>query len=103
MRSDIVMQGYLNLPDATRDVIVDGWLRTGDMGLLDDRGVLTLKDRSKDVIISGGSNIYPAELEAVLLQLPGVSDVAVVAKLWAENEYKNSIYGKDILIRNITI
>ena len=80
VRSDIVMQGYLNLPDATRHTIVDGWLRTGDMGILDERGFLTLKDRSKDVIISGGSNIYPAELEAVMLQLPGVSDVAVVAK-----------------------
>lgn len=80
VRSDIVMRGYLNCPDATRETIVDGWLRTGDVGVLDDRGFLTLKDRTKDVIISGGSNIYPAELETLLQALPGVKDVAVVGK-----------------------
>jgi Acyl-CoA synthetases (AMP-forming)/AMP-acid ligases II len=80
VRSDIVMQGYLNRPDATLEAIVDGWLRTGDMGVMDRRGFLTLKDRSKDVIISGGSNIYPAELEAVMLRQTGVEDVAVVGK-----------------------
>ncbi|MDP3550493.1 MAG: AMP-binding protein [Novosphingobium sp.] len=87
VRSDIVMQGYLNRPDATREAIVDGWLRTGDMGVMDARGLLTLKDRSKDVIISGGSNIYPAELESVMLRLPGVHEVAVVGKVdgdWGE-------------------
>ena len=84
VRSDIVMQGYLNRPDATREAIVDGWLRTGDMGVIDARGFLTLKDRSKDVIISGGSNIYPAELEAVMLRHPGVGQVAVVGKTDAD-------------------
>jgi acyl-CoA synthetase (AMP-forming)/AMP-acid ligase II len=80
VRSDIVMCGYLNRPDATRETIVDGWLRTGDVGVMDERGFLTLKDRSKDVIISGGSNIYPAELETVMLRIPGVTDVAIVGK-----------------------
>lgn len=80
VRSDIVMQGYLNRAEATRETIVNGWLRTGDMGVMDERGFLMLKDRSKDVIISGGSNIYPAELEAVILRLSGVEDVAVVGK-----------------------
>lgn len=80
VRSDIVMRGYLNRPDATRETIVDGWLRTGDMGIMDERGLLTLKDRSKDVIISGGSNIYPAEIETILSNLPGVTDVAVVGR-----------------------
>lgn len=87
VRSDIVMQGYLNRPDATRETIVDGLLRTGDMGVMDERGFLTLKDRSKDVIISGGSNIYPAELETVMLRLAGVAEVAVVGKVdrdWGE-------------------
>ncbi|MES2174987.1 MAG: AMP-binding protein [Pseudomonadota bacterium] len=80
VRSDIVMRGYLNRPDATRETIVDGWLRTGDMGVMDGRGLLTLKDRSKDVIISGGSNIYPAEIETLLSGIPGVTDVAVVGR-----------------------
>lgn len=84
VRSDIVMRGYLDRPDATREAIVDGWLRTGDMGVMDERGFLTLKDRSKDVIISGGSNIYPAELETVMLRVPGVTDVAIVGKADAD-------------------
>jgi long-chain acyl-CoA synthetase len=84
VRSDIVMRGYLNLSEATRETIVDGWLRTGDLGVLDDRGYLTLKDRTKDVIISGGSNIYPAEIESLLLHLPGVIDVAVVGQADAD-------------------
>ncbi len=84
VRSDIVMRGYLNRPDATNETIVDGWLKTGDMGSMDRRGFLTLKDRSKDVIISGGSNIYPAELETVMLGLAGVDEVAVVGRVDAD-------------------
>jgi len=80
VRSDIVMRGYLNRPEATRETIIDGWLRTGDTGVMDERGLLTLKDRSKDVIISGGSNIYPAEIETLLSGIPGVTDVAVVGR-----------------------
>ncbi len=80
VRSDIVMQGYLNRPEETRETIVNGWLRTGDLGVMDERGFLTLKDRSKDVIISGGSNIYPAELEAVIIRVQGIEEAAVVGK-----------------------
>ena len=68
VRGDIVMAGYWRDPEATAKTLRDGWLWTGDIGSLDEEGFLTLKDRSKDVIISGGSNIYPREVEEVLLQ-----------------------------------
>lgn len=75
---DSVMAGYWRNPGATAAAIRDGWLWTGDMGCLDADGFLTLKDRSKDLIISGGSNIYPREVEEVLLTAPGVAEVSVV-------------------------
>jgi long-chain acyl-CoA synthetase len=78
VKSDSVMAGYWNNPAATAAAVRDGWLFTGDTGCLDADGFLTLKDRSKDLIISGGSNIYPREVEEVLLTVPGVSEVAVV-------------------------
>ncbi len=78
LKGDSVMAGYWRNPEATQAAIRDGWLFTGDMGCLDAHGFLTLKDRSKDLIISGGSNVYPREVEEVLLQAPGVSEVAVV-------------------------
>ncbi len=78
IKGDSVMAGYWRNPEATQAAIRDGWLFTGDMGCLDAHGFLTLKDRSKDLIISGGSNVYPREVEEVLLQAPGVSEVAVV-------------------------
>jgi long-chain acyl-CoA synthetase len=78
VRGDTVMAGYWRDPEATAAALRDGWLFTGDMGSLDEDGFLTLKDRSKDVLISGGSNIYPREVEEVLLLHPGVAEVAVV-------------------------
>ena len=75
---DSVMAGYWRNPEATAAAIREGWLWTGDMGSLDADGFLTLKDRSKDLIISGGSNIYPREVEEVLLTAPGVAEVSVV-------------------------
>ena len=77
-RGDVVMSGYWGNPAATADTLRDGWLRTGDMGSFDARGFLTLHDRSKDVVISGGSNIYPREVEEVLLEHPDVSEACVV-------------------------
>jgi long-chain acyl-CoA synthetase len=78
VRGDTVMRGYWRNPDATQAALRSGWLFTGDMGELDADGFLTLKDRSKDMIISGGSNIYPREVEEVLLLAPGVAEVSVV-------------------------
>jgi long-chain acyl-CoA synthetase len=78
VRGDTVMAGYWRDPAATAAALRDGWLFTGDMGSLDEDGFLTLKDRSKDVVISGGSNIYPREVEEVLLLHPAVAEVAVV-------------------------
>jgi acyl-CoA synthetase (AMP-forming)/AMP-acid ligase II len=77
-RGDVVMSGYWNNPDATASALVNGWLHTGDLGSFDHRGYLTLRDRSKDVVISGGSNIYPREVEEVLLTHPGVEETCVV-------------------------
>lgn len=80
VRGDTVMSGYWNNPEATAATIVDGWLYTGDIGVLDNYGYLTLKDRSKDLIISGGTNIYPREVEEVLLQHPDILEASVVGK-----------------------
>ena len=84
VRGETVMPGYWNHPEATAQTLRDGWLYTGDTGCLDADGFLTLKDRSKDLIISGGSNIYPREVEEVLLTHPAVSEVAVVGQPDAE-------------------
>ncbi|MBX6424631.1 MAG: AMP-binding protein [Variibacter sp.] len=79
-RGDVVMPGYWRNPEATAQTLKNGWLHTGDLGALDADGYLTLKDRSKDLIISGGSNIYPREVEEVLLEAPGVREVSVIGR-----------------------
>ncbi len=79
LRGEYVMLGYLDDPEATREAIDrEGWLHTGDIGTLDDAGNLTITDRLKDMYISGGFNVYPAEVEQALMRLEGVDDVAVV-------------------------
>ncbi|SLC88568.1 fatty-acid-CoA ligase FadD [Mycobacteroides abscessus subsp. massiliense] len=79
LRSANVMKGYLDDPKATAEAIDDdGWLHTGDIGKLDARGNLTITDRLKDMYICGGFNVYPAEIEQVLMRLDGVADVAVI-------------------------
>jgi long-chain acyl-CoA synthetase len=83
-RSDCVMRGYWNNPEANAKSLRDGWLWTGDLGFVDAEGFLTLKDRSKDMIISGGSNIYPREIEEVLLKHPAVLECAVIGREHAE-------------------
>ena len=80
VRGDVVMTGYWRNPGATAETLRGGWLHTGDMGAFDEDGYLTLKDRSKDLIISGGSNIYPREVEEVLLRHPGVLEVSVIGR-----------------------
>ncbi|MES2412481.1 MAG: AMP-binding protein [Pseudomonadota bacterium] len=84
VRGDTVMPGYWNKPEASADTLKNGWLYTGDTGCMDGHGFLTLKDRSKDLIITGGSNVYPREIEEVLLTHPAVSEVAVVGQFDAE-------------------
>jgi long-chain acyl-CoA synthetase len=84
VRGDTVMAGYWDNPAATAETLRGGWLHTGDVGSMDADGYLTLKDRSKDVIISGGSNIYPREVEEVLLRNPAVAEVSVVGAADAE-------------------
>jgi long-chain acyl-CoA synthetase len=79
-----VMLGYWRNPEATARTIRDGWLWTGDLGALDEDGFLTLHDRSKDLIISGGTNIYPREVEEALLLHEAVHEVAVVGRDHAE-------------------
>lgn len=78
VRGHNVMAGYLGLPEATAEVLVDGWFRSGDLGHLAPDGYLTLVDRKKDVIIQGGYNVYPREIEDVLLRHPAVEQAAVV-------------------------
>jgi len=84
VRGDPVMKGYWGNPEASAATLAGGWLHTGDIGSLDVDGFLTLMDRSKDMIISGGSNIYPREVEEVLLLHPGVQEVSVVGRTHAE-------------------
>ena len=79
-RSDCVMKGYWENPEATAKAKRGGWLHTGDVGSLDAEGFLTIKDRSKDMIISGGANIYPREIEEVLLRHPAVAECSVVGR-----------------------
>ena len=80
VKGDTVMSGYWNNPEATARSLRDGWLWTGDVGAFDEEGLLTLKDRSKDMIISGGSNIYPREIEDVLNLHPAVAECSVVGR-----------------------
>ena len=86
-RSAQNMAGYWNNPGATAEVITpDGWLRTGDAGYRDGEGFVYLHDRVKDMIVPGGENVFPTEVENALMRHPGVADVAVIGVLtrWGE-------------------
>lgn len=76
-RGDLVMSGYWRLPEKTAETLVNGWLHTGDRGLFDERGFLYLKDRLKDIVITGGFNVYPVDVENALGQHPAVHECAV--------------------------
>ncbi|WP_280367728.1 long-chain-fatty-acid--CoA ligase [Nocardia wallacei] len=78
VRGHNVMAGYLNRPDATAEVLVDGWFRSGDLGRKDEDGYLVVVDRKKDMILRGGYNVYPRELEDVLIDHPRIAQVAVI-------------------------
>ena len=86
-RSNVVMEGYWENPEATADAIEDGWFRTGDGGYFDDEGYLTISDRKKDVIITGGENVSSIEVEDCLFSHPAVAEVAVIGvphEKWGE-------------------
>jgi acyl-CoA synthetase (AMP-forming)/AMP-acid ligase II len=76
-RGDLLMSGYWRLPDKTAETVIDGWLHTGDRGLIDEQGYLFLKDRLKDMVITGGFNVYPVDVENALGQHPAVHECAV--------------------------
>jgi acyl-CoA synthetase (AMP-forming)/AMP-acid ligase II len=88
IRGQQVMKGYWKMPDETaKSIDADGWFRSGDAGYLDEDGYLYIHDRVKDMIVSGGENVYPAEVENVLMAHPGVADVAVIGvphEKWGE-------------------
>ena len=83
-----IMKEYWNRPEATAEAIINGWLHTGDIAVQDEEGFVTIQDRMKDMIISGGENVYPAEIENVLLQHPAIADAAVIGQdsaKWGES------------------
>jgi acyl-CoA synthetase (AMP-forming)/AMP-acid ligase II len=88
VRGDVVMAGYWNRPEVTAETLRGGWLHTGDLGMMDENGYIFLLDRKKDLVISGGNNIYPREIEEALLKHPAVYEVAVIGvpdPLWGES------------------
>lgn len=89
VRGDIVMKGYWNKPEATEETIVDGWLHTGDMAWVDEDGYMFISDRRKDMILSGGENIYPREIEEVIYQHPGVLEASVIG-------YPDDVWGESV-------
>jgi acyl-CoA synthetase (AMP-forming)/AMP-acid ligase II len=89
-RSPTIMKEYWNLPKATAEAIRDGWYHTGDIGVRDEEGFITIRDRIKDMIISGGENVYPAEVELVLMQHPGILEAAVIgqeSQKWGDSPF----------------
>ena len=88
VRGPQVMTGYWNKPEATAETLKDGWMHTGDAAKMDERGYIYIQDRIKDMIVSGGENIYPAEVENALFQHPAVADAAVIgipSEQWGES------------------
>ena len=85
-----IMLEYWNRPDATRETLIDGWLKTGDVAVADEDGFVFIQDRIKDMIISGGENVYPAEIENVIIAHPDVTEVAVIgqpSEKWGESPF----------------
>jgi len=89
VRGPNVMKGYFNKPETTAQTIVDDWLHTGDVGCLDEEGYLFLTERIKDMIIRGGENIYPRDIEEVLFEHPGITEASVIGR-------EDPIYGEDV-------
>jgi acyl-CoA synthetase (AMP-forming)/AMP-acid ligase II len=87
VQSDSIMLEYWRKPEDTSDVIIDGWLHTGDMGYYDEKGYIYIVDRKKDMIVTGGENVYPREVEEVLYGHPAIAEAAVIGipdPVWVE-------------------
>ncbi len=100
IRGPHIMKAYWNRPDATAEALVDGWLHSGDVATVDEDGFVYIQDRMKDMIISGGENVYPAEVENVVLAHPGVADVAVIgqpSQKWGESGFAVVVRADDAL------
>jgi long-chain acyl-CoA synthetase len=89
LRGPMVMKGYWKMPEATAEVVVNGWLHTGDIGYVDKDGYFYITDRKKDIIIKGGENISPRVIEEVLYAHPAVSEASVIG-------IKDKVYGEEI-------
>lgn len=101
VRSDLVMSGYLNNPSATSETLRNGWLHTGDLGYLDEKAYLFVTDRKNDMIISGGANIYPREVEEVIARHPAVADVSVFGvpdAVWGESVKAALVLSHDVQV-----
>lgn len=90
IRGHNVFSGYLNKPDATAEAVIDGWFRSGDVGIKDEEGFISIVDRTKDMIIRGGFNVYPREVEEVIIRFPGVKQVAVIG-------IPDAVHGEEIV------
>ena len=90
LRGSNIMKEYWNNPEATKNVFINGWLRTGDLGMIDADGFITVVDRLKDMVITGGMNVYPAEVEAVIVRHESVAEVAVVG-------VPHEVYGETVV------
>jgi acyl-CoA synthetase (AMP-forming)/AMP-acid ligase II len=100
IRGAHVMKEYWNRPEATAETIRDGWLHSGDLATVDDDGLIYIQDRKKDMIISGGENVYPAEIENVILSHPQVREVAVIGQAsakWGESPLAIVVKSDDAL------
>ncbi|MEM7219012.1 MAG: long-chain-fatty-acid--CoA ligase [Pseudomonadota bacterium] len=100
VQGEHVMREYWNRPDATAETLVDGWLRTGDVAMMDEDGFVFIQDRIKDMIISGGENVYPAELENVLMSHPDIAEAAVIgheSEKWGESPFAIVVRTRDDL------
>ena len=100
-RANQVMEGYWQQPEATAEAIVDGWFRTGDGGTIDDEGYVTISDRKKDVIISGGENVSSIEVEDVLFSHPAVAEVAVIGV--PDEKWGELVLGLVVLVEGETV
>jgi acyl-CoA synthetase (AMP-forming)/AMP-acid ligase II len=86
-QSESIMVEYWHRPEETRETLVDGWLHTGDLGYYDEKGFIYIVDRKKDMIVSGGENVYSRDVEEILYKHPGISEVAVIGlpdPVWVE-------------------